>query len=747
MTALGCSDGILSVPGPSTAESPPVPPVIVSFEADPMVINAGGSTTLKWEVTGADKLSIESSGVETGFSYETDTEFTGSTVAADLKETTTFILTATKLPVTLAEQPSAEATEEPSGEEVVAEEKPAEEEVVAPEEEVTAEEESSEEETTATEEEATVEEPGVIRMTVTVTVNPVTNQLKIENFYAEATAGQSSESYILNAGESTVLHWNVVPAEAVVSLTSSTGEQPILGDCESESTDELELEGEVTSAYPTSGCASVAPLESTVYTLSATLGEETVSQELSIEVGEPQQPTEPQEPQQPVASAVQCSEFSVAADNTPVFAGETIDIRWTIPQTALSAVAGVKILNSAQGESVADPSSGGSSVAARAGGYIVSFVTAEGQELCSKAVQVPVATLEKRNSIKMVSIADDPQNASGVYMGEDLGGFNAGKIKVGHYGPDWSEIEVPFFDTLKTFDELTGYLSSRWMEETIQTFPVNAIAVSDAGRMFVASTGGVLYQDGDGWKPLTRMLRTDKKGVYTGSHATCFGKTQNGKQKGVVVSLGQVCDMAVTKAGALIIAADHGVFTLADVEKNLNEGGKWEGKESPLYGSVVNTIEVLGDTIFVGGAKGIFMKSGDADWTAVSEDTGEVYSLSAANRSDGQQVLVAGLADSVMVLNVGVNGNTESRSGLGSKVYHVSVDANNSSVIYAGTEQGLFISRDGGSKFSPVALPVEGGAAVVRAMSVRYSSQEDGAGKADIYLATEQGVFKALVAQ
>jgi hypothetical protein len=53
--------GCITVPAPSPNPIPPVgtPPVIMEFSSNPSTINAGGTSTLLWNVTGATSVSID----------------------------------------------------------------------------------------------------------------------------------------------------------------------------------------------------------------------------------------------------------------------------------------------------------------------------------------------------------------------------------------------------------------------------------------------------------------------------------------------------------------------------------------------------------------------------------------------------------------------------------------------------------------------------------------------------------------
>jgi hypothetical protein len=53
--------GCITIPAPSSNPTPPVgtPPVIIEFSNNPATINAGGTSTLLWNVTGATSVSID----------------------------------------------------------------------------------------------------------------------------------------------------------------------------------------------------------------------------------------------------------------------------------------------------------------------------------------------------------------------------------------------------------------------------------------------------------------------------------------------------------------------------------------------------------------------------------------------------------------------------------------------------------------------------------------------------------------
>src|SRR3989338_168550 len=116
LVAIGCSDGVLRTESPNPSGGAAVPPNVILFDANPLTVDQGSSTTLSWEVEGADKVEIVSTATENKFSYATDKDFTSTTVVDNLQETTTFILTATKNPGTAVEGEAAEGEGAEGGE-------------------------------------------------------------------------------------------------------------------------------------------------------------------------------------------------------------------------------------------------------------------------------------------------------------------------------------------------------------------------------------------------------------------------------------------------------------------------------------------------------------------------------------------------------------------------------------------------------------------------------------------------------
>lgn len=786
--ALGCSDGVLPTQGPANPElTPPPPPEVVSFMANPTLVDNGGSSVLSWEVTGADKVEITSSSVKNKFNFSTTEAFKSSTVAENIQEDTTFILTATKMPAaaeTPAVAPAAKQTPAAPGT------TPGTAPSTTPE--------------TKKPDEATGPQPAVTTAQVTVKVRG--SKLTIVRFDATTGAALGEDGNYHKTGADVVLQWSVVPTGATVSLSASTGDPVVAGDCLAATTKAMELDATAPAEYPTEGCATVHPTQNTVYTLNAELDGKIETKKLTVNVDQglkieyftatgsvggtvnlswkaaPSNATvtitsvpmitslptdssqvegtwsgtvatdtvftltvklgeEEQTAQAEIKSnamTMDCSKFSVTSDvgSSPAFSGEKITVRWSVANIPAFVKSVVVMEGATQVAGPADVKAGSVEVKVTGSAYTVVFKS-ETADVCPQSLAVPVATLESVNEKTALRVVKDTMNPKGVYVGGDLGGYNGGKIQVAQYTPAAKTMDIDYVSTLKPYDDVTKLLNPAFLEKAIGTFPVNAVAVGKEGRLFVATTGAVLYKEGPGWKVLSPLLRVARSAGESGTHDTCFGKKQRGRQaslKGEIIGMGQVCDMAMSGDGKkLFVATDRGMFSLDDVEAYIKDykSQKWNGKETgnTLYGSVVNDVEVVGDKVYAAGAKGAYVSTdGGTTWNPVGEGiSGEAYSVAATSNA-----VAVGTGDGLYISLEGKAQKVESVSG---KVYSVSFA---DGVLYAGTDAGLYVSRDGNT-FTKIAISAEGNP-VIRSV-LGFRSEND----YYVYVATETGLWKAYV--
>ncbi|MFH1829534.1 MAG: hypothetical protein ABH871_01990 [Pseudomonadota bacterium] len=253
----GCSDGeLMSNVGPSI--TPPAP-LVISFFADPTTINSGQSTTISWEVAGADTVQITAveSATGTPVNFNVETSELSGTAPAVLTATTDFTLTATKSTQSLETEgePAAQMTK--SGQIQFGPEGGGEGDGSAP-----------------------APEPAISTISQTITVTVIDG--------GNLTADIEADKPLVDAGEQTVIRWTVSPTEnvSVQVVAENTGEQFAVTDqCEGSITDILGKPP--VDPTPTVGCAVVAPEVKTNYTVTATdsFGNEATASAI-VDVGE-----------------------------------------------------------------------------------------------------------------------------------------------------------------------------------------------------------------------------------------------------------------------------------------------------------------------------------------------------------------------------------------------------------------------------------------------------------------------------
>lgn len=239
LAIAGCDDGELaSFASPSIA---PASPIIISFYADPSSISQGESTTIAWEVAGADKveiIAVAADGSPVSFGVSTD-QLSGSQAVNGLTATTDFVLTATKGAANLeSEQPAAMKV---LGGQIQ----------FGPEEE---------EAPPAPEPSETV--PAVSSVSQTITVN-VVDSGRLEAVIA-------ADSPMVDPGESTIIRWEVTPDDDIkeIAVVADTGE-PIVPTDQCDGTMADILAQPALEKFPAKGCAVVSPDVKTEYTVNA----------------------------------------------------------------------------------------------------------------------------------------------------------------------------------------------------------------------------------------------------------------------------------------------------------------------------------------------------------------------------------------------------------------------------------------------------------------------------------------------
>lgn len=248
LVVAGCDDGSLAT-GMNPDITPPAP-MVIKFAAEPSTINSGESTTISWEVAGADNVEITAvSSTGAPVSFDIQTEDLSGAAPVTLTSTTDFVLTATKSADNL-ESEEGEAEGEEGGEEAAAQKTKGGQIQFGPE----VEDEIPEPSGSAT--------PAVSSVSQTITVTVVAAD--------ELTAFIEAQKPSVLACEQTIISWTVTPSENItVQVTADTGEAISPTDqCSGSITDILGQPAVETT--PAVGCAVVAPCEDTTYTVKAT---------------------------------------------------------------------------------------------------------------------------------------------------------------------------------------------------------------------------------------------------------------------------------------------------------------------------------------------------------------------------------------------------------------------------------------------------------------------------------------------
>lgn len=619
-----CDDGELRVRKQNFSITP-ASPVIVKFDADPNQILAGESSTITWEVSGADAIEITSVGKDGSSPIHVETkEAAGTVVAKNLTADTDFIITAT-----VAAGAEAEDDVVPKGISISAYPPKGEDVAIG----------------------GKVEDPSgsstALPSTKTITVKVVSAE--------EVSAMITADKATLAEGESTIIRWSVTPEDATVEVIDDQGvaAAPTYAgdDCLISDPDELLDRGTPTEAVPAKGCSVASPLENSVYTVTGTSkGGETGSADVKIAVAPSRiaaditvndvkeaRVTNFSEPvtvawtSEPVGAPVKITANPPVESCTPELPDGQV-VEYTSASCVVSAPTEFSISvetpsGSAEDTAKLSKSEVAADIDIRSDEWAfegeeisISIQPKEGTETSAikeiqisdrressgiKRVTMPVATPIKvvvpmdGVRIKMINSADeetdygtrvralttiaeevaadaeaitamifDPANVTDRFVGIQMPGWNGGVARIYKNG---GERNVNFGSEM--IGDLKDYLQVDTIEAKQIKFPVNAIALrSDPKQIFAGTSGAVMVSDDDGmtFKLLATLFRISKDGKdYQGSHPTCRGMTQNGvkaSHKKQLVSFNQVCDIAIGSNGRFIIASDNGTFMLSDVD-------------------------------------------------------------------------------------------------------------------------------------------------------------------------------------
>jgi len=619
-----CDDGELRVRKQNFSITP-ASPVIVKFDADPNQILAGESSTITWEVSGADAIEITSVGKDGSSPIHVETkEAAGTVVAKNLTADTDFIITAT-----VAAGAEAEDDVVPKGISISAYPPKGEDVAIG----------------------GKVEDPSgsstALPSTKTITVKVVSAE--------EVSAMITADKGTLAEGESTIIRWTVTPEDSAVEVVDDSGVAagPTYAgdDCLISDPDELLDRGTPTETVPAKGCSVASPLESSVYTVTGTsksgsigsadvkiaVAPARISAEITVNdvkearvanfsepvtvawksepVGAPVKitanpPVESCTPELPDGQVVEYAsascvvsaptEFSISVETPTGSAEDTarlsksevqaeIDIRsdeWAFegeeiaisiqPKEGTEASAIKEIQISDRRESsgikrVTMPVATPIKVVVPMDGVRIKMINSADEETDYGTRVRALTTIAEEVAAEAEAITAmvfDPANVTDRFVGIQLPGWNGGVARIYKNG---GERNVNFgAEAIKDFE---SYFHEYPLEAKQIKFPVHAIAFrKDPKQIFVGTSGAVTVSDDDGmtFKLVATLFRISRDGKdYQGSHPTCRGMTQNGvkaSHKKQLVSFNQVCDIEVGSGGRLLIASDNGTFMLSDVD-------------------------------------------------------------------------------------------------------------------------------------------------------------------------------------
>lgn len=745
VTALlaACSDGELKL-GPAPSESAPQ---IIKFEANPPQVPPGGSTELSWEVVGADTVEIASAPEALiGFHVGPLAELTSSTIVDGITESTDFILTASKT-IGVESSPN-EGGEVPQATIVIhkAGQIPIPGDVGSPS-------ENPPEPTTYT-----------VTATIPVTVVGPSEEIEITSFIADNTTvdgcGQSTEicwsvspqdaiititgngetvvqggnatgcatvtptattTYTLvatsggNTGEQTLtitatggnaniksfkvngrpdatvqsyddpveVAWEVEPAGAKVTITAS----PEVTDCE------------LPTDASFNGNAFCTISADTTFTITVEACGDTETDEATVSRQSGQ-----------VADA--------ACLATPwAFEGEKVTITAdpdAIPDNDRSAIKQIFVA----GKDYDLPADGPlvvSDIVVPAGGVDMVVESVSGIKIphpnCVQAV-VPTTLSVAQDITEFSRIVFDTEDTSIAYVGVKKNGYNSGIVEAHKVNIIDQSVKNDWNIDIGTILLATAASGAYWTNgdgrgffEMVKDYPVSAIAV-DENRVFVGTTGALVYSDNvenPTWTKLTTFLRFN-----TDDHKTCGGETQpgNGRDLG---SLGRACDL-IARDSHLIIATDRGVLTIKDIgayietkDRSLFLGrppeGSFDEATYPTYAAVANDLEAAdGGVVFAASEKGLFKSTDNGEtWQKVEGIDEEIFSVVVDKQ--GEKIYVG---SATAIKSKDLEGGSWESKEIGKKVLSLAADPYMAGVILAGTDGGLYVTRDNGANWSAV---------------------------------------------
>jgi photosystem II stability/assembly factor-like uncharacterized protein len=267
-------------------------------------------------------------------------------------------------------------------------------------------------------------------------------------------------------------------------------------------------------------------------------------------------------------------------------------------------------------------------------------------------------------------------------------------------------------------------------------------------RLLVATSEGpfVSFSWGEYWETLRHRLPLDTRIFY------CLGpRTYAGGPEGLFISddygeswtkVGNWEGGAVTalltssyfpSEPVIFVGARDGLWVSRDAGEE-----EWEKIDSVL-GSV-NAIAWPGPSLFVATSEGLFHSAdGGRDWETLGEDLPEaaVLSLEVSSFFGIEPIMFVGLEGAGIYRSRDAGKHFEPVSGIDWAEQSVRAIYWWKSVLFVGTDEGLFVSQDAGRSWETASSELRG--ETIRAISIPNAQAPEGS---DILVGTDRGVFK-----
>ena len=520
--------------------------------------------------------------------------------------------------------------------------------------------------------------------------------LEIVTFSFDNQSGQ-----VLVEGEYPVegkLHWQVLPAGAKITVTSSSTESV---SCDPVLPTDADSTGEQESGL----CTVTADVE---MTLTAKYGDLEDSRKLVF--------TQMVVPV--VALKVEMPEWA--------FAGEQITVKVDKEQNVNAGLLESIIIG---GQSFEPTFPIEEVVTAPSDGMIeVKLFYTDGREqnLSRRTIVLAFNTLKEagadETSFTSIAIVPDPlMNIIGVKQSSAYGGRVVVNGKV--HNLDISETYASAYGALLNNAEA--------LFKKVGDYPT-IVATFDANIMYAGTTGG-LFKSKDGGKSWKLIMVTPPIYVASnGVYPTCHKKNMNGLTEGVYGAITQICDILpidqdvvafATSTGVLGATKDnfYGIVTGTDVSA--------DSTAYKTFGHVANALASDGTRLYAATARGIYISSDNAGrkWVGEKGELGYIYDVAVS----GDKVFA--VADDGLYSSE-IGDSPEWTKIKEEKVNSIAVDSSDSSIIITAADDGLSISRDGGTNWT--AISVGGEDEAIKFNNVTFAKQvlEDG---------TEEIVFGA----